>query len=59
MINNQNNLNKANSYQNNKLLLLCQRMPKGCLKAVALKKPFVALMMEQKIVLIIKIILNL
>ena len=54
----QNNLHRANSNKPNPLLLLCQRLPQGCLKAVLLQKPFIALMLSRNMVVIIKLIIN-
>ena len=54
----QNNLNRAASHRPNPLLLMCQRLPKGCLKAVTLNRPFLCLMLENNSVVIIKLVVN-
>lgn len=58
ILTNQNNLHRANSSKLNPLLLLCQRLPKGCIKALILQKSYLALMLEKNMVLIIKLVLN-
>lgn len=58
MLNKQNNRHKAATYSPNPLLLVCQRLPQGCVKAVLLRRPFLALMVEGNAVLIIKLIIN-
>lgn len=42
----------------NPLLLLCQRLPSGCIKAMVLNKPFVCLMMKNNSLIIIKVVIN-
>lgn len=54
----QNNLHRVNAHSPNPLLLMCQRLPQGCVKAVLLRRPFLALMVEGNAVLIIKLVVN-
>lgn len=54
----QNNLHKASAYKLNPLLLMCQRLPKGCVKAITLNRPYLSLMLDNNSVIIIKMVIN-